>query len=229
MREAGSILREIFSFSKKMVYDGYSFSEIDSEIGKALKLYGAKSGLLLQGFPGNMSYSIDYEVIQGLPDNRKAQIGDLVSLDMTLYYGGFFVDKATTFLIPPATYEKHYLVSSINKCLSHAIQNISEEITLGQFGRIIDTYVRGLGLRIAYQFSGHMIGEQPHMEPLILNFDDGSNAKVPKDSYLCIEPVIMYDNYTIEYAGETTVKANVLSAHAEETVYLSSGRVEVIT
>jgi methionyl aminopeptidase len=229
MKEAGYILKEIFGFVTPMIVEGVRLQDIDYEVSLALESYGAKSGMKMLGFPNNLAISIDYEVIQGIPDSRVLKEGDIVSVDMTLFYEGVFVDKAVTQIINPCHYEKQYLKSTIDTCLSTALSSIQPNITSGRLGQIIQDVTSSLGLSVGYQFSGHTIGRQPHMEPLIPNYDDGSTAVISPGMFICIEPIIFYgSNYNINFEG-STITSNLLSAHAEETVYITEEGYEVIT
>ena len=94
MREAGLLLKNIFDQIISQICPGLTLKLLEDKTNELLKYYNAKSGLRLQGFPTSLAVSLNEEVIQGIPNDRVISEGDLISLDMTLYYKGFFIDKA---------------------------------------------------------------------------------------------------------------------------------------
>ena len=99
MKKAGAILREAFSLIFYDLRAGSDLEKIDQDVGKFLLGKRALSALKLVGFPYNMSASLDYEVVQGYP-NRILTDSHLVSIDMSIFYSGFYVDKAMTLATP---------------------------------------------------------------------------------------------------------------------------------
>jgi methionyl aminopeptidase len=228
MREAGAKLHLIFSQIRPHVVPGIRLSTIDKDVGGLLKYHGARSALKMVGFPGNMAISVNKQVIQGTPDSTLLREGDLVSLDMTLYYNGFFVDKAVSFVLEPQHYEKKYLVTAVQACLSSAIMSLHPGVTTGQIGAVIQAQASLLKVRPCRELSGHSIGESHHMLPLIPNLDDGSQDIIKAGDFVAIEPIVFYNYYILEHRG-FEVTADELSAHAEETVLITDKGAEVIT
>jgi methionyl aminopeptidase len=228
MREAGRKLALIFSHVLPGLTEGLTLRSVDDQVGSLLKSYGARSALKMVGFPGNIAISIDKEVIQGKPDNRKLQPGDLVSLDMTLYYSGFFVDKAVSVVLYPQHYIKKYLVNAAYKCLETAINNMRPGIKTGEIGALIEAQASALKVRVSKEFYGHSIGESHHMKPLLPNFNDGSQDLIRKGDFLAVEPIVFYNHYTLEHRG-MDVRADELSAQFEDTVIVTDTGAEVIT
>jgi methionyl aminopeptidase len=228
MREAGGILRDTFSFIMARCSKGKELRELDFDVGVFLAERKAVSSLKLYGFEGNISTSLNYEVVQGIPDDRVLSEGDLVSIDLSIYYKGYFVDKARSFIIPPAHYIKKYLVSSVNKCLSVS-SYVRAGMSTGEVGHFIESIARQQRVHIGKEFSGHTIGEEPHMKPLIPNWADGSSSIIEEGTYIAIEPIIFYEDfYRLTHRGHL-VSADKLSAHAEDTFLVTEGGLEAIT
>jgi methionyl aminopeptidase len=228
MREAGGILRDAFSFIIIQCSKGKALNELDFDVGLFLAERKAVSSLKLYGFEGNISTSLNYEVVQGIPNDRILSEGDLVSIDLSIYYKGYFVDKARSFVIPPAHYIKKYLVSSVNKCLSVS-SYLRGGMSAGEIGNFVESIAKQQRVHIGKEFSGHTIGEQPHMKPLIPNWADGSTDIIESGTYIALEPIIFYeDYYNLTYKGYS-VSADKLSAHAEDTFLVTDDGLEVIT
>jgi methionyl aminopeptidase len=228
MREAGAKLHLIFSHILPTLIAGTRLSSVDDDVGGLLKYFGARSALKMVGFPGNIAISINNEVIQGVPDSRHIHAGDLVTLDMTLYYKGFFVDKAESVVIDPQHYIKKYLVSAAKKCFEAALANIRPGVTTGQIGSMIATQASFLRVKPCRELCGHYIGESHHMKPLVPNVDDGSQDVVKEGDFLAIEPIVFYNYYVLKHKG-FEVTADELSAQVEDTIIDTRDGAEVIT
>jgi methionyl aminopeptidase len=228
MFEAGLILRSVFNKTASLLNAGTNLAEVDSFVFSMIKDAGARSALAMMGFPGQMSFAINTEVIQIPHKGRILQAGDLISLDMTLFYKGFFVDKAISLVVEPKHYIKRYLVTAVNSCLNTGIKSLKSGMRISEIGRIIESQATALKVKIGKEFFGHTIGESHHMKPLIPNIFNNNFDILTPYTFITIEPIVFYDYYTINYNG-FEIHSNVLSAHAEETLYVGKDKVEVIT
>ena len=62
-------------------------------------------------------------VCHGIPDARKLQNGDIVNLDVTVYYKGFHGDLNETFFVGNVSEESVRLVQCAYESLRNAIAN----------------------------------------------------------------------------------------------------------
>lgn len=228
MFEAGKLLNKLFSDVKAQIVPGVNLDEVDTYVSAFLRLNDARSALRMLGFPGYMSYAIDTEVIQQPAMGRIIKEDNLISLDMTMYYKGFFVDKAVSFVVPPAHYTKRYLVTSVEACLKSGIAAVRPNVQTSWVGGAIQGQANYLRMKVCRELYGHTIGENHHMKPLIPNFDNGSDEVIKEDTFVAVEPIIFYDHYKLNF-DKVGVKSQTLCAHAEETVYVGKDGVEMVT
>jgi len=236
MREAGYILNTIFSVVISHIKPGLELKTIDTIVNDLLRDNKAKSGLKLQGFPANIAISLNEEVIQGIPDNRVISEGDLISLDMTLYYKGFFVDKAVSLTVDPSHYVRRYLITAVKKCFDSALIHLDSQIKrLGRIpawsiGKVIEQQAHVLGVATTAKLAGHGIGEGPHLPPVIPNvYNPKFDGILLPDMFITIEPIVFYGRTSKMKFDEFTVNSQHLSAHWEDTIALSKNGAEVIT
>jgi len=228
MFQAGKILRQLFVEVKERIIPGANLSDVDDFVKSYINDYKAKSALRMLGFPGYMSYSIDNEVIQHEANNRIVKEDQLMSIDMTMYYEGFFVDKAESFVIPPAHYVKRYLVTAVNNCLQSGISVVRAGVVTSFIGSVIEAQANYMRVKVSREFYGHGIGENHHQKPLIPNFNNGSDEKVRNDTFIAVEPIVYYD-YNRTWHKDLKVFSDKLCAHAEDTVYVKKDGAEVVT
>ena len=71
-------------------------SDIESTAG-LIKERGAKSAFLgYRKYPGHICISVNEQVVHGLPNDRRVQFGDIISLDVGVVYDGYIGDNART-------------------------------------------------------------------------------------------------------------------------------------
>ena len=98
MRKAGRITAQARALAGSMVAPGVTTHEIDQAVRRFIESHGAKPSFLgYGGFPGSACISVNEEVIHGIPGPRKLKEGDIVSIDVGAYIGGFHGDCAATY------------------------------------------------------------------------------------------------------------------------------------
>lgn len=104
MRRAGQITAAARALAGKMVRPGVTTLEIDTAVRKFIEGQGAIPSFLhfpgppgVRDFPGAACISVNDEVIHGIPSNQVLKEGDIVSVDVGAYIGGFHGDCAATF------------------------------------------------------------------------------------------------------------------------------------
>lgn len=90
MRRAGQITAAARALAGKMVRPGVTTLEIDTAVRKFIESQGATPSFLgYGGFPASACISVNDEVIHGIPSNQVLKEGDIVSVDVGAYIGGF--------------------------------------------------------------------------------------------------------------------------------------------
>ena len=98
MRRAGRLTAQARALAGSMVRPGVSTLEIDAAVRKFIEGHGARPSFLnYNGFPGSACISVNDVVIHGIPDHRKLEEGDIVSVDVGACLDGFHGDCAATF------------------------------------------------------------------------------------------------------------------------------------
>jgi len=90
---AGTVLEEIAAFIKP----GLTTRQVDEFAAKRIKQHGAKSAFLgYRNYPCHTCLSVNEEVVHGLAGDRELHFGDIISVDVGVYYKGFVGDTART-------------------------------------------------------------------------------------------------------------------------------------
>ena len=99
MREACKISARALKSAGEAVQPGVSTLEIDTLVRKYIEKQGAVPSFLgYGGFPNSACISVNDTVIHGIPSKKRIlKEGDIVSVDVGAYIGGYHGDNAWTF------------------------------------------------------------------------------------------------------------------------------------
>ena len=98
MRRAGKITAAARALARDMVKPGVTTAQIDKAVFQFIKEQGATPSFLhYNGYPASVCVSVNDEIIHGIPGKRVLKEGDIVSVDVGAFIGGFHGDCAGTY------------------------------------------------------------------------------------------------------------------------------------
>lgn len=101
---------------------GVTTDEIDRVIHEAcIERDAYPSPLNYFNFPKSCCTSVNEVICHGIPDKRPLEDGDIVNLDVTLFYDGFHGDLNETYHVGKATERGTKLINNARECLEKAI------------------------------------------------------------------------------------------------------------
>jgi methionyl aminopeptidase len=195
---------------------------------------GAKSAFLgYRGYPGNICISIDSEVVHGIPGERRIEIGQIVSLDVGVLYGGFVGDTATTVMVGVTDPDVMRLVRATEQALMAGIEMARAGNRLGDISNAVETTAVKAGYTVVRDFVGHGVGRKLHEDPQIPNFGTaGTGPKLKVGMTLAIEPMVNMGGCAVSVMGDGWTVRTVdgkPSAHFEHTVAIQEDGPEILT
>ncbi|MEW6306512.1 MAG: M24 family metallopeptidase, partial [Verrucomicrobiota bacterium] len=97
MRAAGRVAATVLDDVASWIHPGVTTKAIDEYAASRIKHYGAKSAFLgYRKYPCNICISVNEQVVHGLASERRVLFGDIVSLDVGVFYQGFVGYTART-------------------------------------------------------------------------------------------------------------------------------------
>eukprot|EP00971_Amphidinium_carterae_P251682 4996432-Amphidinium_carterae.1 len=100
MRAACALARQALEVASRMVKPGVTTQAIDQAVFEFCVAQGAyPSPLGYMGFPKCVSTSVNDIAMHGIPDDRPLEDGDIINVDVTLYFNGFHGDTSSTFSV----------------------------------------------------------------------------------------------------------------------------------
>ena len=239
MREAGRCAAFVLDAVKRRVVPGVSTWDLDQFARETMDAVGASSASYGYGdasnpFPRYICISLNEEVVHGI--GRRERIirdGDLVSLDVALFYGGFAGDNTTTVAVGAVDEERRALLKITEQALYRAIDQAMDGNCIGDISWAVQSFAEARRLGVIRELVGHGIGEKMHEEPQVPNVGrPHSGVRLKAGMTLAIEPMLtlgsprlrtLEDGWTIVTADGKT------SAHFEHTVLVTKGAPEILT
>lgn len=234
MRRAGKITAAARALARDMVKPGVTTQQIDKAVFEFIKSQGAVPSFLnYHGYPGSACISVNDEVIHGIPGKRVLKEGDIVSVDVGAYIGGFHGDCAGTYPCGQVSDEAMDLIRVTQQSFFEGIRYAREGHRLGDISAAIQNYVESHGYSIVREYVGHGIGRTLHEAPEVPNFGTaGRGTRLLRGMTLAVEPMVnaggaailnMADGWTVKTAD------GKYSAHYENTILITDGEPELLT
>jgi len=227
---AAKVLNEVAAFIKP----GVSTRQIDNLAADIIRANGAKSAFLgYRKFPCHTCISVNDEIVHGMASERLVKFGDIVSLDVGVFYKGFIGDTAKTVAVGGCSVAAQRLMDVTESALYKGIAAALPGNRVSDISRAVQQYVEGNSFSVVREFVGHGVGRTMHEEPQIPNFvDRNSDQKLRPGMTLAIEPMVNAGtaNVKILKDGWTVVTQDgSLSAHFEHTVLVTENQPEILT
>jgi len=242
MEEGGRILAKIMKELEKRVRPGITTMELEklaeSLILKAggkcsFKGYKSKDGESARAYPFCLCTSVNEEIVHVPPSNRVLREGDVLKIDIGMFYKGFHTDMAITVPVGKVSFEAQRLIRVTKKALKLAIKKARPGNTFGDIGNTIQRYVESQGFNVVRELCGHGIGRELHEDPQILNYGKRkSGEKIKEGMVFCIEPMVTAGDWHLKRTkdgfGYQTVDGS-LTAHFEHTIAVTKNGCKVLT
>ena len=234
MRRAGKITAAARALAGEMVRPGVTTQEIDRAVEHFIRKQGAVPSFLhYNGYPASVCISVNDEVIHGIPGKRVLAEGDIVSVDVGAYIGGFHGDCAATFPCGQVSPEAQDLIDVTRQSFFEGIRFAKEGYRLLDISAAIQTYVESHGYSIVREYVGHGIGTAMHESPEIPNYGHpGRGPRLLRGMTLAIEPMVNAGSAAIRVLSDGwTVKTldGKWAGHYENTVLITAGEPEILT
>jgi methionyl aminopeptidase len=238
MRQAGRINAEVRALLMEAVRPGVTGIELDQLAKRAIAERGSEPtfvGYAPAGkppYPGAICFSVNEELVHGIPSDRVLQEGDIVSIDLGVTYQGFVSDAAFTAAVGPVSGEAQQLLDATKASLWAGIEAARPGNRLGDISHAI-SHCAGSRYGIVRGYGGHGVGRKMHMDPHIPNYGRaGTGIKLMPGMVFALEPMLAIGDPETEELNDawTVVMSDgSLSAHFEETVAITADGPEVLT
>jgi methionyl aminopeptidase len=236
VRQSGVLNTALLDLVQEKIHEGMTTNEIDKLVYDFTTSHGATpADLGYEGFPKSCCVSINEEVCHGVPsDDVVLEEGDIVNVDVTTIYKGYFADASRMFIIGKTTPEKERLVRVAKECLEEGMKAAVPFSFVGDIGNAIQTHAHKNGYTVVRDLCGHGVGLKFHEEPEVVHYGrKGTGMLLVPGMVFTIEPMINMGGYKVfidEENGWTVVSDDELpSAQWEHTFVMTDNGLEILT
>ena len=234
MRRAGRLTAQARALAGSMVRPGVTTHEIDRAVRRFIESHGAKPSFLgYGGFPGSACISVNEVVIHGIPGPYKLQEGDIVSVDVGAFVGGFHGDCAATYPCGAISEEARRLIDATSQSFWEGFQQAQAGNRVSDISYAVQVYVESHGYSVVRDFVGHGVGAKLHEAPEVPNFGPaGHGVRLQPGMAIAVEPMVCAGDWHVKVLkdGWTTVSADgSLTAHYENTMLITENGPEITT
>lgn len=234
MRRAGRVVALAHRALSDEIRAGMTTQQLDDIVKDLLAREGAESSFKgYQGYPAHICVSVNEEVVHGIPGKRILRDGDIVSVDIGAYIGGFHGDAAWTYPVGQIDNESQKLLDVGEASLMQAISFAKAGGRLSDISHAVQQFCESKGYSVVRDFVGHGIGRSMHEAPQIPNFGPpGRGPKLKTGMTLAIEPMVNIgtEAVTILEDGWTVVTTDgKRSVHFEHTVAVTETGPDILT
>ena len=234
MRLAGKITAAARALAREMVKPGVTTQQIDKAVFHFIREQGAiPSFLHYNGYPASVCISVNDEIIHGIPGKRVLREGDIVSVDVGAYIGGYHGDCAGTYPCGQVSDEALRLIRVTQDSFFEGLKFAREGYRLSDISHAVQTFVEANGYSVVREYVGHGIGRNMHEAPEVPNYGKpGHGPRLLRGMTIAVEPMVnegtaairqMPDGWTIRTADGKN------AAHYENTILITAGDPELLT
>ena len=169
IRESAKINTALLDHIAENIREGMSTEEIDRLVYDFTTGHGAvPAPLNYEGFPKSVCTSIDDQVCHGIPSEDDILCnGDIINVDCSTIYKGYYSDSSRMFIIGETTPEKKKLVEVTRECVMAGLEQVKPWGFLGDMGQAVHDLAKKNGYSVVRDVGGHGVGIQFHEEPWV--------------------------------------------------------------
>jgi len=236
IREACKLASHILTETCKLAQAGVTTSELNEFAHKMHLKAGAIPAPLGYGeppFPKSICTSLNEVICHGIPDKTVLKDGDILNIDVTCIYNGYYGDCSRMVTIGAVSAERQLVVDVAYECLMRSIEILKPGLPIFKIGDIIEDYAKSKGCSVVHQFVAHGVGVDFHENPQIPHCRNRLNLELVPGMTFTIEPMINAGvrDAVIDPKDEWTARTvdNRASAQWEHTLLITETGHEILT
>lgn len=235
LAKVGKVVAETIRKMKSEVKVGMTTKELDQIGEQILTRHGAVSApIKTVNFPGHTCISMNQEAAHGIPGNRQIKAGDMVNIDVSAEFEGYYADAGHSFQVRPVDIKLKRLCDFTHRTMMKVISQLKAGVKLNQVGQVMETEARRGGYKVIRNLCSHGIGKALHEEPHeILPFYNPLDTTIlKKGQVITIEPFLSTGaEYVVEQADGWTLKVpdHSFVAQHEHTIIITNNKPIILT
>src|SRR5258706_8613137 len=168
MAEGGAKLSRVKKALAKAVKPGVTAMDIEELANKLIEKEGAlPSFKKVPNYKWATCINVNDGVVHGIPKKTTVfKDGDVVSVDVGIYYKGFHTDTALSVCLTKDKKKMDFLAVG-RKAMLHGIKQVKRGNTIGDISNAIEKTLFANNLKPVWALTGHGVGKELHELPYI--------------------------------------------------------------
>lgn len=238
MRQGGKIVSVVLKELQEISQVGVTGNKLDEEARRLIQKSGGRPAFLgYRGFPAAICLSLNNEVLHGIPFGKRLKMGDLVTIDVGVIFGGMYTDAAESFYVSGKEEDFNQgmedFLSVGRLALKEASQKAVVDNRVGDISNCIQTIIEKNGFSVVKDYCGHGVGFSLHESPSIPCYGGaGQGARLKNGQTLAIEVMYVWglaDLFILSDGWTVVTKDKSLSAVFEQTILVGDTEPEILT
>ena len=193
MRRSSEINIAVLDYVAEHIREGITTEEIDRWVYDiTVSRGGIPAPLNYEGFPKSVCTSVNDQVCHGIPSpDVVLKEGDIVNVDVSTIYRGYFSDSSRMFCIGQVSEEKRRLVEVTKECVEIGLREVKPWGFLGDMGQAVHEHAVKNGYTVVREIGGHGIGLEFHEDPWVSYVSRrGTEMPMVPGMVFTIEPMV---------------------------------------
>lgn len=235
MHKAGRIAADILDRIAEHVTPGQTTAELDRLITQWVAEAGAVSATIgYKGYKHASCISVNHVVCHGIPGEKVLKSGDIMNIDVTVVFNGWFGDTSRMYVAGGRPNRKaERLIDVTHDALMLAIEAAKVGNTFGDIGHAIQTYVEAQRMSVVRDFCGHGLGQVFHAPPNVLHYGRAGTGPVLEEGmFFTIEPMVNLGRPETKILADdwtAVTRDKTLSAQFEHSIGITANGPEIFT
>ena len=239
MRAAGRVVGIALRRVAAAVEPGITLAELDAIGASVIKEHRARPSFLgyqprsaPTPYPAVLCLSVNDVIVHGIPDERRLEDGDVLSIDCGAELDGYHGDAAVTVPVGQVDDAAERLMKVTSEALTAAIAAAVPGARLGDVSHTVETTARPYGLLDGC--GGHGIGTAMHEDPHVANTGrPGRGLRIREGLVIAIEPMLIEsgrdDGHTLDDGWSIVTSDGSRAAHFEHTIAVTADGPRILT
>lgn len=193
IRESAKINIAVLDYIAEHIHADVTTEEIDKWVyDLTIAAHAIPAPLHYKGYPKSVCTSVNEQVCHGIPsDDVVLREGDIVNVDASTIYNGYFSDSSRMFCIGEVSPEKKRLVEVTKESLQVGLAQVKPWQPLGDMGHAIHEFAKQNGYSVVQEIGGHGVGLEFHEEPFVSYVAEKGTGMIMAPGFVfTIEPMI---------------------------------------
>ncbi|MDC3401908.1 type I methionyl aminopeptidase [Alphaproteobacteria bacterium] len=234
MRVVGKKAANVLDLLCEFVVAGTSTDALDKKAMEiTFDLGAAPAPLNYRGFRKSICTSINHVVCHGIPGDRVLREGDIMNVDVTLFYDGWHGDTSRMFAIGDTSVKARRLMDVTYESLMRGIEAVRPGARLGDIGAAIQEYAESERMGVVRDFCGHGLGRVFHDMPNVLHYGrSGEGPELREGMFFTIEPMLNLGKPAVKLLNDgwtAVTRDRTLSAQYEHSIGITADGAEIFT